>query len=330
MPEQVPGTASATNHPITAPATSRRIKAPEWAALLLFLLAEIVFFSFNSPYFLTWPNAVNIITALSITGILAAGGTILLIGGQFDLSVGSGTAFVALTFALAAQHLGIMPAVGVALLVGLGIGVLNGFLVTVVGVNALITTLGSLAIFRGLTLSIGGASSIRINNFDWAISRPFLDIPLSAMVFLLVAVIVGIVLARTVFGRTIYAIGANENAARLVGIRTKRTLFFGFVISGLCMTTTGLVSASQLGSTSGTTGIGLELAVVTAIILGGTSLKGGTGSMFGTVHGLLIVGVLNNGMTLMNINSTWQQVAAGVLLILAVSFDQIRQRIIRG
>ena len=229
MPEQAPTTMSNIDAGRVTSRAGRRLKAPEWGALLLFLLAEIVFFSFNSPYFLTWPNGVNIVTALSITGILAAGGTILLIAGQFDLSVGSGTAFVALSFALAAQSLGIIPAVGIALLVGVGIGVLNGFLVTVVGVNALITTLGTLAIFRGLTLSIGGASSVRVTGFDWAIARPFFDIPMSAIVFLLIALVVAVVLSRTIFGRTIYAIGANENAARLVGIRTKRTLFFAFV-----------------------------------------------------------------------------------------------------
>lgn len=310
--------------------SKRKIAVPESGALILFLVLEVIFFTLNSPYFLTWPNWVNIFTAMSIAGILAAGGTILLIGGQFDLSVGSGMAFVALVFALAAQQFGIGPAVVIALVTGMGIGILNGFLVTVVGVNALITTLGTLAIFRGLTLSIGGASSVRVNDFDWAIQRPLFDIPLSAALFVVVAIAVGVLLARTVFGRTIYAIGANETAARLVGIRTKTTLFIAFIGSGLCMALTGLVSASQLGSTSGTTGVGLELAVVTAIILGGTTLKGGTGSMFGTVLGLLIVGVLNNGMTLMNINSTWQQVAAGMLLILAVSFDQVRQRFIRG
>ena len=308
----------------------RRFKAPESAALIVFLLLEIVFFTVSSPYFLTWANWVNILTALSITGILAAGGTILLIGGQFDLSVGSGMAFVALMFAVTAQSVGIFPALLVAVLVGVSIGCLNGFLVTVVGVNALITTLGTLAIFRGLTLSIGGASSIQVTGFDWAIARPLFDVPLSAVLFLVIALVVAFGLGRTVFGRTIYAVGANETAARLVGIRTKRTLFLAFIISGLCMAVTGLVSASQLGSTSGTTGVGLELAVVTAIILGGTSLKGGVGSMFGTVLGLLIVGVLNNGMTLMNIDSTWQQVAAGALLIVAVSFDQLRQRFLRG
>lgn len=308
----------------------RRITAPESAALILFLILEIGFFSAQSPYFFTWANWVNIFTALSIAGILAAGGTILLIGGQFDLSVGSGMAFVALMFALASNAYGVPVGVIAAFATGIGIGALNGLLVTVVGVNALITTLGTLAIFRGLVLSIGGASSVRVTGFDWAIMRPFFDIPLATLLFVGVAVVVGVLLARTVFGRTIYAIGANDTAARLVGIRTKRTIFIGFLISGLCMALTGMVSASQLGSTSGTTGVGMELAVITAIILGGTTLKGGVGSMFGTVLGLLIVGVLNNGMTLMNVNSTWQQVAAGTLLILAVSFDQIRQRFIAG
>ncbi|ASP68578.1 ABC transporter permease [Sinorhizobium meliloti] len=303
-------------------------RAPESAALLAFLVAEIIFFSLSSPYFLTWGNWVNVFTALSITGVLAAGGTMLLIAGQFDLSVGSGVAFVALLLALTIDSLGVLPASVLAMLVGVGIGLINGFLVTRIGVNALITTLGTLAIFRGLTQSIGGGRNIPIANFDWAIWRPFLNIPLSALVFLLVAIMVGIVLKRSVFGRSIYAIGANENAARLVGIRTKGVVFAGFLLSGAFIGLGGLISASQLGSTSGTTGLGLELAVVTAVILGGTSLKGGTGTMLGTVIGLLIVGVLNNGLTLMNVNSSWQQAATGLLLILAVSFDQLRQRLV--
>ena len=168
----------------------RRITLPESAALILFLALEVGFFTLQSPYFLTWANWVNIFTAMSITGILAAGGTILLIGGQFDLSVGSGMAFVALMFALAANAWGIPAGILVALATGLGIGMLNGFLVTVVGVNALITTLGTLAIFRGLVLSIGGASSVRVTGFDWAIARPVFDIPLATLLFVLVAVVV--------------------------------------------------------------------------------------------------------------------------------------------
>lgn len=306
--------------------TLRRLQVPEATALIAFLALEIIFFSFASPYFMSWDNIVNVFLSLSVTGILAAGLTILLIGGQFDLSVGSGIAWVGLTFALLSPAIGIPLAVLASILAGLIIGLFNGFLVTVVGVNALITTLGSMAIFRGLTLAVGEGQSIGVSGFDWALARPFLNIPLPVVLFAVVAIVVAVVLRNTVYGRSIYAIGANPSAARLVGLGAKRNIFIAFLVSGLCMSIAGLTNVSQLGSTSGTTGNGLELAVITAVILGGTSLSGGVGSLSGTVLGLLIVQVLSNGMTLMNIHSSWQQVATGALLILAVSFDRLRQR----
>ena len=211
----------------------RRFKVPETAALFVFLIAEVIFFSFSSKYFLSWDNAINILTALSITGILAAGATILLIGGQFDLSIGSGVAWVGLTFALLSPNIGPFAAVITAVLSGLLIGALNGFLVTIVGVNALITTLGSMAIFRGLTLSIGEGQSIGVTGFDWALIRPFLNIPLPVIVFAVVAGLVALLLRNTVYGRSVYAIGANPSAARLVGLGTKRNIFLAFLISGL-------------------------------------------------------------------------------------------------
>jgi ribose transport system permease protein len=308
--------------------TARRRRVPETAALILFLAVEIIFFSISSKYFLNFDNFVNILSSLAVTGILAAGSTILLIGGQFDLSVGSGVGWVALMFALFNPLVGTPVAVLIAIAAGLIIGLLNGFLVTVVGVNALITTLGTLAIFRGLIVAIGQGKSIPINGFDWAIYRPFLNIPLPVIVLVLVIAAVWILLRGTVFGRSIYAIGANPSAARLVGIGNRRTLFIGFLISGACVVLAGLTNASQLGATSGVTGTGLELAAVTAVILGGTSLAGGIGSVGGTVLGLLIVAILGNGMTLMNINSSWQQAATGALLIIAVSFDRLRERLL--
>jgi ribose transport system permease protein len=319
---------SGTGHDAVPPRRARR-SVPTSAALLVFLAAEIVFFSTQSRFFLNWDNWVNILTAVAITGVLAAGATVLLIAGQFDLSVGSGVAFVGLVLVLAAPTFGLGTAVVLAVATGIGIGALNGFLVTVVGINALITTLGTLAIFRGLTLVIGGGQNIAIEGFDFAIERPFLDIPVPALVFVAVAVLIALLLRFTVFGRTMYGIGANAVAARLVGIRVSRNLFVAFVISGLCVALAGLLSTSQLGSTSGTTGGGLELAVVTAVILGGASLSGGVGGIFGTVVGLLIVGVLSNGLTLMNVDSAWQQVATGALLIIAVAFDRLRQNLFR-
>ncbi|MEV4686202.1 ABC transporter permease [Microbacterium sp. LWH3-1.2] len=315
---------------LTPTPTRNRLRLPETLALIIFLLAEVIFFSVASKYFLSWDNFVNIFSAVAVTGILAAGATILLIGGQFDLSIGSGVAWVGLMFALTNPILGTPAALLISFGSGLLIGVINGFLVTVVGVNALITTLGTMAIFRGLTISIGQGQSIGVTGFDWALIRPFLGIPLPVILFVLVAIVVALLLRNTVYGRSIYAIGANPSAARLVGLGSKRNIFIAFLISGLCMALAGLTSVSQLGATSGTTGLGMELAAITAVILGGTSLTGGVGSMSGTVLGLLIVAVLGNGMTLLNINSSWQQVATGILLILAVSFDRLRQRLLRS
>ncbi|MEV4290829.1 ABC transporter permease [Nonomuraea bangladeshensis] len=320
-------TAQAPAPEAARPKTRRR--APETLALLVFLVAEVIFFSVKSPYFLNWDNWGNILTAVSITGVLAMAGTLVMVGGQFDLSVGSGVAFVGIVLVQAAPVLGIWPALGLAVLAGLGIGLLNGFLVTVVGVNALITTLGMLGIFRGLTLVIGKGQSIFIEGFDWATARPFLGIPMPAVVLVVVVAVFFVLMRFTVFGRKVYAIGANPVAARLVGIRVNRVLFAGFLLSGACMALAGLMVTSQLGSSSANTGVGLELAVVTAVILGGTSLSGGTGTIGGTVVGLLIVGVLSNGLTLLNVDSSWQQVATGVLLILAVAVDRLRQTYMR-
>lgn len=307
----------------------RGLSVPNSAALAVFLIIEVVYFSTQSPYFFNWDNWTNILTALSVTGVICCGMTILLVAGQMDLSVGSGIAFCGLTIAKLAPEQGMLVAILASLVVGLLIGLLNAFLVTVLGINALITTLGSMAIFRGLTVAWGDGQNIAVDGLGWGIKRPFADIPLTVLVFVAAAVITGLVLMFTRYGRSLYAIGANAVAARLVGLRVTRTLFVGFLVSGLCMALAALMNTSLVGSTSGTTGTGIELAAITAVILGGTSLAGGSGGMTGTVLGLLIVGVLANGLTLMNVDSAWQQVATGSLLILAVAFDRLRQTLIK-
>lgn len=304
----------------------KKIRIPEVAALLVFLSIEIIVFSFSSPYFFGWANFVNILTAVSVTGVVAAGATILLIAGQLDLSVGSGVAFTGLMMAIVVPSLGVPLGVLISIMTGILIGAINGFLVTVIEVNAFIATLASMTIFRGLTISIGQGKNIPVDGFRWAVIRPFLGVPVAVWVLILIILAVGVLLGNTVFGRTIYAIGANSSAARLVGIKSHRNLFIAFLISGACIAVGGLMNTSLLGATSGTAGLGLEMAAITAVILGGTSLRGGTGSIFGTTLGLLIVGVLSNGLTLLNVASSWQDVASGCLLVLAVSFDVLRQK----
>ncbi len=301
---------------------------PELAALVIVLAVLVVLFAIKSRYFLTGDNLVNILTAIAVTGIVAVPATMLLIAAQVDLSVGSGAAFCGVILATQAGPRGLPVALLLALLAGVVIGLINGFLVTVVNVNSLITTLGMLAVLRGFTQLLANGQTSIVTGFDaLGTARPLVNVPLPVIIFVLVVALGVFVMRYTVFGRSLYAIGANATAARLVGIRTKRVLFFGFVLSGLAVALAGLILTSQLSAASPVAATGLELTVVTAVVLGGASLAGGRGTVFGTVLGLIIIGVLNNGLILLNINSFWQDVARGTLLILAVSFDQLRQRL---
>jgi ribose transport system permease protein len=325
-----PGAAEASAPP---PAASRSAvrkgrSIPEMAALLVVLVVLVLYFSLASDFFLSTTNILNILTAIAVTGILAAPGTMLLIAGHVDLSVGAATALCGVVVALIAPDLGVGPAVICALVAGIAVGVINGALVTIVGINSLIVTLGGLAAYRGTAFLLADGQTIPMFDFGWlGTARPFLTIPVPVILFAIVALVVLVVLRFTVLGRNLYAIGANPVAARLVGIRTRTTVFVAFAASGLAAALAGLLLTSQLSAAVPNAATGLELTVVTAIVLGGASLSGGRGSVPGTVIGLMIIGVLNNGLTLMNVSSYWQQVASGVLLITAVSFDRIRERL---
>ncbi len=325
-PEQGPGAASGVVAAL--PEARKFLNLSTVTVLVVLLAAEIIYFWVKSPYFFNWDNWLNILTAASITGIIAAPGTVLLISAQFDLSVGSGVAFVGVIMGTLAPTHGLPIAVLAAVLAGIGIGILNGFLVTVVEINALITTLGTLAAFRGLTEVVSGDQTVIITGFDQlGTARPFLNIPVPVLIFALIILIFWFCLRYTTYGRSMYAIGSNPVAARLVGIRSKRLIFFTFVLSGACVALGGLINTSQLGAASPITAEGLELSVVTAIVLGGTSLAGGRGTILGTVVGLLVISVMNNGLILINVDPFWQDVARGALLILAVSMDRLTSRL---
>jgi ribose transport system permease protein len=322
--EAAPSTPERTT---AAPVRRRKRSLPELAALLVVLVALIAFFWLKSPYFMTQNNLLNVLTAIAVTGIIAIPGTMLLIAGQVDLSVGSGAAFCGVMMAVVAQNhaifLGVLAAVGFGVLIGL----INGFLVTVLRVNALIATLGMLAVLRGLTEVRANGGTVNLANFSGlGTARPFLSIPVPVLLLIVTAAVAALLMRYTVFGRSLYASGSNPVAARLVGVRGNRMIIIAFVASGLGVALSGLILDSQLSAASPNAASGLELTVVTAIVLGGASLSGGRGTIQGTLVGLLIIGVLNNGLTLMNVSSFYQQVASGVLLIIAVSFDQLRLR----
>ncbi|MDX6526212.1 MAG: ribose transport system permease protein [Gaiellales bacterium] len=314
-----------------APTIARRSivsRLPDSAALIIFLIAESVYFALRSQYFLGWDNWLNIFTAVAVIGVVAAPGTMLMSAGQIDLSVGSVTAFTSVIIAYFTVNHGLGLSLTIAVLAAIGVGVLNGFLVTVLEVNALITTLGTLAAFRGLSNVIANGQTVPVNNFSWiGTDRPFFNIPVPVILLLLVMAFVWAVMRYTVYGRSMYAIGSNPSAARLVGVLSKRFIFFGFILSAAACALSGIILTSQLGVGSGLFGVGMELSVVTAIVLGGASLSGGRGSIVGTLVGLVIIGILNNGLTLTGVNPFWQDVARGTLLIAAVSFDRLRARL---
>jgi ribose transport system permease protein len=251
-----------------------------------------------------------------------------MIAGHVDLSVGSAAAVSGMLLAQTVNDRGIAVGLAACLVFGLVLGVINGFFVTIVGVNSLITTLGGLATLYGVALLAGNGQTVMMFGFEWlGTAQPF-SIPLPILIFAGLAVIGIITLRRTSYGRSLYAIGANPNAARVVGIRSNRILFITFVLSSVSAALAGAVLASQLSAGDPNAAKGLELEVVTAIVLGGASLAGGRGTLLGTVLGLIVIQVLNNGLILLDIPSFWQRIAQGILLIAAVSFDQIRQKIV--
>jgi len=306
----------------------RRRRAPETAALAVVLLVLIIFFSTRSEFFFTTDNAVNILFSAAVIGIVAAPATLLMVAGQFDLSVGSAAALIGVVMAWGTMEYGIVQGIFLSILAGLAIGIVNGVCVTVFGINAFITTLAMLAILRGLAQVLADGQTLMLPGFDGlGNARPIGDIPLPVFIFFAVMILMALVMRYTVYGRSMYAIGANAVAARLAGIKTRTAIFFGFILSSSAVVIAGLILVSQLGAASPQAATGLELTVVTAVILGGASLSGGRGTILGTLLGVLILGVLNNGMTIMNIDSFWQGVAKGVLLLVAVGFDQLRLRV---
>jgi ribose transport system permease protein len=294
--------------------------------LVIFLAVVVAFFALKSEYFLGLDNLRNILLAVSVLSVLAFPSTMLIISGNFDLSVASNAAFSGMLFAVVTDGGKGNIALGIvaALAGGVFIGLLNGGLVTGVRVNSLITTLGTLAIFRGLAKILSNGQTLRVTGFDWMGKSEWFGIPVAIYIMLAVAVVLAFVLRNTVYGRNIYAIGANAVAARLVGIRNNATVFATFLLTGFLGGIAGLMLTSQLTAASPIAGLGLELSVVSAVVLGGASLYGGRGTILGTILGVLILGTVNNGMTLIGLSSFWQEVARGIILILAVAFDQVR------
>lgn len=336
--------------PTPAATTGKAVEPPqrqpfEWIGFLqkfgvfIFLILLILFFTSQNPRFLSVRNLFNILTDVSIYGVMAVGMTLVILTAGVDLSVGAILAFAAMCGAAVIKGTGesrsetpdphklggLSWLIALALCVGLGtlVGYLQGKVSTKFRIPPFIVTLGGMTVWRGATLLIGSGSPI--SGFDasytWWGNGSFLGVPVPVLVFLVVAVSGYIALRYTPYGRHVYAAGGNPEAARLTGLRVDRVLTSVYAIMGFLAGLAGFIQSARLSSAEATAGLGYELTVIASVVIGGTSLLGGIGGIAGTVVGTILIGVLLNGLVIMNVNPYYQQIIIGVIIVLAVGFD---------
>ncbi|GAB2878792.1 ribose ABC transporter permease [Paraburkholderia jirisanensis] len=302
--------------------------------LVAALVIICVVLSFASPEFLTTSTLTNIMVQVSVVGIAAVGSTFVIITSGIDLSVGS---LVALSGMVAAtlmagstpDNIGLgLAGLGIALAVGAAVGALNGFAVSWLRLVPFIVTLAMLAMARGLTLAISdGRTKFDFPNTFTAFGAKTLGgLPTPMIVMLVVFVIGHVLLRKTTFGHQVFAVGGNKEAARLAGIPVGRVIFLTYTLAGVTAAIAGIVLAGRLNSALPSAANGLELQVIAGVVIGGTSLAGGRGSIIGTFIGVVLIGVINVGLSLLGVNPFWTQFIQGGVIFAAVLLDALSQR----
>ncbi|MBR1222985.1 ABC transporter permease [Bradyrhizobium sp. U87765 SZCCT0131] len=297
------------------------------AAVLILLGAA---FHVLTPFFFTAANLSNLFLSISVLGIMAAMSTLSIIGRSIDLSVGSIAALVGVVVALLIEKHGVSApaAMALGLVVGGICGAVNGALAAFIGINPIIVTIGTLSLFRGLAfiLTDGQTTLIQDEGMLFLGDGRVLGVPVSVLILAVAFLCCHVTAVHTVAGRAIFAAGANPRAARLAGLPVIAIRFWLFVASGMAAAISGVLLACQSGTAIPSAATTYEILVVTAVLLGGTSLAGGDGALSRTAIGLLIIGTLNNGMALLAVPTFYQMCANGLLLLLAVTVDQVRGR----
>lgn len=304
----------------------KKLLLGEQGLVVIFVLA-FGLVSFFVPNFLTERNMLGLLQSVVTVGIVACTMMLCLAARDFDLSVGSNVAFSGMVAVMVSNSTGSIP-VGIlaALVSGMIVGFVNGFVIAKFNINALITTLATMQIVRGMALISSDGRAVGINDpafFNIALSK-VAGIPTPIWVLAALFVIFGFVLNRTVFGKNILAIGGNPEASRLAGVKVDRMRIYIFALQGLTCAIAGILLASRITSGQPNSAVGLELAVISACVLGGVSLAGGRATMSGVIVGVMIMGIAENAMNLLNIPAFYQYIVRGVILLLAVLLDNLR------
>lgn len=294
----------------------------------LTLIALFVVLSIASPSFLTSTNLSSVVRQTAVINIIALGMTVVMIAGGIDLSVGSILALAGLLGAMAMGRHGIAQGMVVGVVAGGACGLANGLMTTSLRINPFIVTLGTMGIYRGLALII--SNGLPVHNippsFSYLAEGTLLELPFVLWILLVCAVVVHVILEHTRLGRYAFSIGSNAEAALYAGVPVRFHTTAVYVVAGLLTGLAGLIEASRLMTGQPTSGQGYELTAIAAVVIGGGSLRGGEGSVLGTLVGAFIMGLLANGSDLLGINPYWQQVIIGGIIILAVAFDELRKR----
>ncbi len=294
------------------------------------LIVLFIYFATASPYFLTQRNLLNVGAAVAVTGVLAAGMTVALIAGQLDLTVGANVALTSVVVALVIQTAGLATPIGIlaGLAVGAAIGLLNSVLVVRVGINSIIATLAFSIALRGFALILTNGqvkplTNVALQNF---VTDRVLGVPVSVWILVVVYAVCWIVMANTRAGWHIYGVGGNASAASRSGIRIRRVYTGVFMVTGVLAAIGGVITAGNAGSGGPNYAVGAEFDVLTAVLLGGIGLSGGSGKIQRTLAGVLVIGILNNGLTLLSVDTYYQQLARGGVFVLAVILGAVAER----
>lgn len=310
----------------------QRASVGRLGGVVIGLTVVCFYMGLTNELFFTWGNILNIFRAQSVIFILAIGMTFVVLCGMLDLSVASATGVASMCLGMAIKAgLGPIPAILIALLAGLVLGLINGFLVGIVRISWFVTTLATLSIYASIILAVTNGSTISLfkyKNFEiiqYLANRDIGPVPIVLIAIIAMYLISWVVLQRTPFGRAVYAVGANPEAARLNGINVPLTLMAVFVIAGLTCGVGAIEQTGRLTAAVPTTDPNQMLAVIAAVLIGGMSLKGGEGGLLGTFLGALFLGVIQNSLTLEGISAFWQGTVTGSILILAAGLAVMRQ-----
>lgn len=304
-------------------------KIPNWCGTLLILLLILLVFGIASSGFFTVKNLMNILRQVSVTGVIGLGMTLVIVTGGIDLSAGSVLAFAGMLVALLAKGGHPAEAVLVGILVGVGCGIINGTVISITGIPPFIMTLGMQLCARGAANLVTGGYPVS----DLSDSFRFIGggsvlgfLPVPVIIYAVLGVISFFVLQKTGFGKRVYALGCNENAAHLCGVNVKkvRTLVYTYV--GFMTGIAAVIITSRVNAGNASVGLNFEFDAITGAVIGGTSLSGGTGTIIGTILGCVIVGCLDNGLTLLGVSAYYQQIFKGVLIVVSVIVDTYRNK----